>query len=162
MIILRNRFFSESEEDEPRLSYKDEKAIEKYKKNQRLAKLTEDAYNGDKDAQRALGRKAGRKQRWGGTLYGGLAGGLYGGLAGYDSDVTAAGGAALGAAGGAALGYLTLGAKGRKEARKRWRNADKKSRSAQLEINKEIDKDRLNVANGNMTKKEFLKKWGEA
>lgn len=166
MKIVRQRLYSEEEKDDVRLSRRDEKAIEKYKKNPKLAKLHEDAYAGDENAKKALAKKAGRRAAWGNTAFGAVEGGLLGAaggaLAGNDENwkKTALIGAGVGAAAGAGLGRLTIGASSKKNEKRAWMNADKKSRSAEREVDKQLDKDRLAVASGKMSKKKFYDKWG--
>lgn len=142
----------EDEEDEGKYLREDKRAIKRYKRRPELSKLKEDAYNGDPEAKKKMGKKASRKAMLATTALG--AG--YGALAGSGDGVKGAlKGAAIGTAGGALAGAVAG-----KYIKRSWKNADKKSRQAQFEVDRELEKDRLSVANGNMTKKEFINKWG--
>lgn len=152
---LEQREFSKKDDDDDEdeeLLREDKKQIKRYKRRPEKSQLLEDAYRGDPEAKKKLGKEASRKAMAALGVMGAAEGALLGMSGGGKGALK---GAAIGAAAGTGLGALAG-----KEIKRGWKNADKKSRNAQFALNKELELDRLAVANGNMTKKEFIKKWG--
>jgi hypothetical protein len=143
----------DDDDDEGEYLREDKKAIKYYKKHPKISKLKEQALKGDPEAKEKLGKRGARAIT---AIEGGL-GAASGAMLGAEmgGGKGALKGAAIGGALGAGAGALT----GR-EIKRNWKNVDKKSRNAQAEIDRELEKDRRAVANGNMTKKEFINKWG--
>ena len=148
----------EDEDEDEKLDKDDEKIIKRWqkKRNKKLAELKQAAYEGDKDAQKKMGKKVFRTALAAGSGIGALTGATFG-LSNGDKPVKdALKGAGIGAAAGAGLGAL-LG----NEEKKSWKHLKKStSRSAETKLAQELDHDQLAVANGKMSKKDFIKKWG--
>lgn len=164
MSEAEQREFSEDKKsDEEELAKEDKKIIKYWQKKRRkeTAALKQAALEGDKEAQKKLTKKA---YKWGmireGAIGAGI-GAITGSMAHDDeSRKSKIKGALRGAAVGGALG-TGLGALIGKETKEGWKHQKKTdSRNAQSKINSELEHDQLALANGKMTKKEFIKKWG--
>lgn len=143
----------EEEEKEPKLAREDRKEIRRYgrKWNKKSAELRKKALEGDEDAQKKIVKRAYKKGMIGMGALGATAGALVGA-----NDGKAAKGAAIGGAVGTGLGAaIATGVKSS------WKHKKKiESRNPQAKIDGKIDHDRIAVSRGEMTKKEFVKKWG--
>lgn len=154
----QREFSKKNDDEEEELSKEDKRAIKYWqkKRHKETAELKQAALEGDKEAEKKLTKKAYKKA----MIASGAAGAIGGALIGASNSNKKGKGALIGAGIGAAYG-TGIGALAGKAVKEGWKHRKKfESRNAQNKINSKLEHDQLAVANGKMSKKEFIKKWG--
>ena len=153
------REFSKNDEEDDKLSREDERDIKRYQRSKSARKNAElgiAAYEGDKDAQKKLRRKITAAGGAMGALSGAISGSMIGSSHGKSKGLI---GGAIGAAAGGAFGAGAANRLARSTEHGKKYNESRSSSDVKIAIS--LQKDKLKVAKGEMSKKEFKDKWGK-